>query len=36
VTPHGQQSWDNEIIVRHGSDLKPIVKVTYEVADGRE
>jgi hypothetical protein len=36
VTPHGEQSWDNEILARHGSDLKPIVKVTYEVADGRE
>jgi hypothetical protein len=36
VTPHGEQSWDNEILARHGSDLKPIVKVTYEVADGHE
>lgn len=33
VTPQGEQSWENEIFARHGSDLKSMVKVRYEIAD---
>jgi len=33
VTPHGEQAWNNEIFERHGTDLKPIVDVRYEIAD---
>jgi hypothetical protein len=32
VTPHGDQSWDNEIFVRKANGLTPLVKVRYEVA----
>jgi hypothetical protein len=31
VTPHGDQSWDNEIFVRKANGLTPLVKVRYEV-----
>jgi dipeptidyl aminopeptidase/acylaminoacyl peptidase len=33
VTPQGEQSWENEIFSRTGSELKPIVKVRYEIAE---
>jgi hypothetical protein len=33
VTPQGEQSWDNEIFSRNGSELKLMVKVRYEVAE---
>ena len=33
VTPHGEESWENEIFARRGSDLVPMVKVRYEIAD---
>ncbi len=32
VTPHGDQSWDNEILARKANDLTALVKVRYEVA----
>jgi dipeptidyl aminopeptidase/acylaminoacyl peptidase len=32
VTPQGEQSWENEISSRVGTELKPIVKVRYEIA----
>ena len=32
VTPHGEESWDNEIFARRGSDLTSMVKVRYEIA----
>jgi hypothetical protein len=32
VTPHGDQSWDNEIFARKANGLTPLVKVRYEVA----
>jgi hypothetical protein len=32
VTPQGEQSWENEIFSRTGGELKPIVKVRYEIA----
>ena len=32
VTPHGDQSWDNEIFARKASGLTALVKVRYEVA----
>ena len=32
VTPHGDQSWDNEILARKANDLTGLVKVRYEVA----
>lgn len=32
VTPQGEQAWENEIFERHGSELKPMVKVRYEIA----
>ena len=32
VTPEGEQTWQNEIFERHGAELKPIVKVRYEIA----
>ena len=31
VTPHGNESWDNEIFARNAEGLKPIVKVRYEI-----
>jgi dipeptidyl aminopeptidase/acylaminoacyl peptidase len=33
VTPHGEQSWDNEIFSSNGGQLKAMVKVRYEIAD---
>ena len=36
VTPHGEASWENEIFVRRGNDLAPIVKVRYEIAASGE
>jgi dipeptidyl aminopeptidase/acylaminoacyl peptidase len=33
VTPHGEQSWENEIFSRNGTELKQLVKVRYEKAD---
>ncbi len=33
VTPQGEQAWENEIFERLGSQLKPMVKVRYEIAD---
>ena len=33
VTPHGEESWENEIFARRGSDLTLMVKVRYEIAD---
>jgi hypothetical protein len=33
VTPQGEQSWENEIFSRNGSELKLMVKVRYEIAD---
>lgn len=32
VTPHGNESWDNEIFARKASGLTPLVKVRYEIA----
>lgn len=32
VTSHDDQAWDNEIFAKHGNDLKPMVKVRYEIA----
>jgi hypothetical protein len=32
VTPHGDQSWDNEIFARKANDLTLLVSVRYEVA----
>ena len=32
VTPHGDQSWENEIFSRKDGKLAPIVKVLYEIA----
>lgn len=32
VTPHGEQSWDNEILARKGNELTALVEVRYEVA----
>jgi len=32
VIPHGDQSWDNEILARKANDLTALVKVRYEVA----
>ena len=32
VTPHGDQSWDNEILARKANDLTALVKVRYELA----
>jgi hypothetical protein len=32
VTPHGDQSWDNEILARKVNGLTALVKVRYEVA----
>src|SRR6266550_3363280 len=32
VTPHGDQSWDNEILARKANGLTALVKVRYEVA----
>ena len=31
VTPHADDSWDNEIFARNPEGLKPIVKVRYEI-----
>jgi hypothetical protein len=31
VTPHGDESWDNEIFARNSDGLKQIVKVRYEI-----
>jgi dipeptidyl aminopeptidase/acylaminoacyl peptidase len=33
VTPLGEQAWENEIFEQHGSELKPMVKVRYEIAN---
>jgi hypothetical protein len=33
VTPEAEQSWDNEIFERHGSELRLMVKVRYEISD---
>ena len=34
VTPQGdEQAWQNEIFERHGTELKPIVNVRYEIAE---
>ena len=33
VTPEGERAWENEIFERHGTELKPMVKVRYEIAD---
>jgi dipeptidyl aminopeptidase/acylaminoacyl peptidase len=33
VTPHGEESWENEISSRNGGELKLLVKVRYEKAD---
>ena len=33
VTPHGEESWENEIFSRNGGELKLLVKVRYEKAD---
>jgi hypothetical protein len=33
VMPHGEQAWENEIFEQHGSELKPMVKVRYEIAN---
>ena len=33
VTPQGEESWENEIFARRGSDLRLMVKVRYEIAD---
>ena len=33
VTPQGNQAWENEIFERYGSELKPMVKVRYEIAN---
>lgn len=32
VTPHGNESWDNEIFARTANGLTPLVKVRYEIA----
>jgi hypothetical protein len=32
VTPHGDQSWDNEILARKANGLTALVKVRYEAA----
>ena len=32
VTPHGDQSWDNEIFARKANDLTLLVSVRYEAA----
>ena len=32
VTPHGDESWDNEIFARGSDGLQPIVKVRYEIS----
>ncbi len=32
VTPHGDESWDNEIFARSSDGLQPIVKVRYEIS----
>jgi hypothetical protein len=36
VTPHCEQSWDNEILARHGSEFTSMVKVRYEIADAHD
>ena len=33
VTPQGEQAWQNEIFEQHGTELKPLVNVRYEIAD---
>ena len=33
VTPQTEQAWQNEIFERHGSELKPMVNIRYEIAD---
>lgn len=33
VTLQGDESWENEISSRNGSELKPLVKVRYEIAE---
>jgi hypothetical protein len=36
VTPHSEESWDNEILARRGSELTSVIKVRYEVADAHD
>ena len=33
VTAQGEQAWENEIFERHGTELKPMVNVRYEIAN---
>ena len=33
MTPQGEQAWQNEIFEQHGTELKPLVNVRYEIAD---
>jgi hypothetical protein len=33
VTPDGEQAWGNEIFARRGTELTPMVKVRYEIAE---
>jgi len=33
VTPDGEQGWGNEIFARRGTELRPMVKVRYQVAE---
>ena len=33
VTPDGEQGWGNEIFARRGTELTPMVKVRYEIAE---
>ena len=33
VTPHGNESWDNEIFARTANGLTLLVKVRYEIAN---
>ena len=36
VTPYGEEAWDNEIFELHGKELKPMVKVRYEIANNSQ
>ena len=36
VTPTGEQGWGNEIFARRGTELTPMVKVRYEIAESRD
>jgi len=33
VTRQGEEAWENEIFEQHGAELKPMVKVRYEITD---